>query len=430
MDEMRAKVAVVGAGASGMAAAIAAAEKIGGHGVLLLEKNSEAGKKLPATGNGRCNFTNRTCTAKDFMGEFVSQTECAGFPEAVLRQNPPERILEFFERIGIPAREEEEGRVYPYSGQGAAVRRALLWELARLGVELRTDSTVRKAEVLPGGGFRLVLGNGDTVCCQTLILSMGGKAGCQYGSSGDGYALARSFGHQIVKPIPALVGLLSEDPCFAKAKGVRVRAKAELVLDGCPLQSDSGEVQFAENGLSGICILNLSRYVRYSGNPQNAPEHYFVRLDFTEGKPQEEVRSMLFARRMNLSDRKASLFLDGFLPERLAFAVLERVCCREQAEKKTVAELTDEQLCRLSDQLTAFEVGISGTRSWKEAQVTAGGVSVREVRPDTLESQLVFGLYFAGELLDVDARCGGYNLQWAFASGLTAGAAAAQSQRK
>lgn len=441
MNEIRTTIAVAGAGASGMAAAIAAAGRIGGSRVLLLEKNAEAGKKILATGNGRCNFTNRLCTAADFSGAYQTlpgkQEAEAGFPGSVMAQAPPQRIMEFFETIGVLSREEEEGRVYPYSGQGASVRRALCCELERLGVKCLAGSAVKKAELLSKAEiqdktdlrgrekFRLTLENGAAVRCEKLILAVGGKAGCQYGSSGDGYRLAQSLGHRIIKPIPALVGLLSREPFLPGVKGVRVRAAAKLYRDGRLLCGDRGEVQFTENGLSGICILNMSRYVRYSGNPQTAPEHYTVKLDFMEGKSAGEVLDMLLARRKYLAAREAPVFLDGILPEKLAAAVWERAAEKDSGR---VADITDRQLECIAGELKAFAVSIDGTRSWKDAQVTAGGVDTEEIFPDTLGSRIVPGLYLAGELVDVDAPCGGYNLQWAFASGLTAGSAAAENE--
>lgn len=422
MEELRKKIVIAGAGASGMMAGIFAAGELGdGSGVLILEKNDKAGRKLLATGNGRCNFTNAKSTSWDYSGAFLQRKETSGFPDGVMYQAPPKHIMEVFFKMGILPRIEEEGRVYPYSGQGASVCQALSAQLEGMGVELRFKSVLKKAE-RSSEGFRLELSDGTKILCEALVLAVGGKAGCQYGSEGDGYALARGFGHSIVKPIPALVQLTTEDKSFPRLKGVRAKAKVTLYEGERKLKEDKGEVQFTENGLSGICIFNLSRYVRYSGNPMNSTEKYTVRIDFIDDYPSEGILAFLRIRQEDIGSRPASSFLDGILHEKLAAVFLSRAGIRAE---KAVSGLNEDELISLARELKGFEVKIAGTKSWKDAQVTAGGVDTSEIDRKTMESKLVSGLYFAGELIDVDAPCGGYNLQWAFASGLVAGRAAA-----
>lgn len=419
MKEIKRDLVIVGAGASGMAAAVAAAEGLGAGRVLLLEKHERPGRKLLATGNGRCNFTNMSCTARDFSSDFPAQ---------VMEQLPPRAVVSFFSKLGVTAREEEEGRVYPYSGQGACVCQALVSALDLRGVELRCNSVLKKVE-REGGGFLLSLSDGTKLHCKKLILSVGGKAGCQYGSEGDGYSLAGALGHTVVKPIPALVQLTAEDSCFSQLKGVRARAKAGLYLFSQLVCQDEGEVQFTETGLSGICIFNLSRYLRYTGNPLNAPERYTVQLDFLPEQSPEETLLLLRHRQEDLKKRPARLFLDGLLHHKLAPVILDRAGI-SKAEGLLTEDITGEQLQQLAQLLRGFGAAIIGTKSWKEAQVTAGGVSTLEIHPVSMESKLVSGLYFSGELIDVDGPCGGYNLQWAFASGYVAGSAAAEALGK
>lgn len=448
MTGMGKKIVIAGAGASGMMAAIAAAGGLsemdgeqgqdagergqdkgpaGGYGfarpedICILEKNERAGRKLLATGNGRCNFTNAKCTSWDYSGAFLLKKETSGFPDSVMVQAPPKRVMEAFFRMGILPREEDEGRVYPYSGQGSSICQALYSKLASLGVEIRCGSVLKRAEALPGGGFHLTLRDGSELTCERLILAVGGKAGCQYGSEGDGYALARELGHRVVKPIPALVQLTADDPDLPSLKGVRVKARAALFEGSEKIRDDRGEIQFTEDTLSGICIFNLSRYVRYSGNPVSAPERYHVGIDFMEEYPEETVLAILRLRQEYLGQREARAFLSGVLHEKLAAVFMQKLGI--PAGRKT-AELREEDLAALAAMLKNFDVKITGTKSWKDAQVTAGGVDTAEIHRRTLESKLIPGLYFAGELIDVDAPCGGYNLQWAFASGMVAGKAA------
>ena len=439
-DDTIYKIVIAGAGASGMMAAVSAAKELGsGEGILLLEKNEAAGKKLLATGNGRCNFTNARCTSWDYSGAFLNKKASSGFPEGVLYQAPPKRIMEEFARMGIVSREEEDGRVYPYSGRGVSVCRALLRELERLGVGIRYKSALKKLEPLCqtaerlGGkqdwrdpddaDFALMLEDGSSLVCRRLILATGGKAGLQYGSQGDGYGLAKMAGHTIIKPVPALVQMSTDHRDFPRLKGVRAKGRVLLYRGEEKIAEDTGEIQFTEDALSGICIFNLSRCVRYEGNPMDSGEKYSVKIDFMPGFTAEGICGLLRARRQNLAHWDASLFLEGLVHENLS-AVLMKSC---GAGGGKVGDLLEEQLKSLSKELKGFYVKVTGTKSWKDAQVTAGGVDTDEVERKTLESRRISGLYFAGELLDVDAPCGGYNLQWAFASGIAAGKAAAQS---
>lgn len=416
------KIVIAGAGASGMMAAAAAARKLGsGEDILIIEKNEKAGRKLLAAGNGRCNFTNVKCTAKDFSGGFLKGSEHRGFLESVLYQAPPNRVMEEFSQMGILPREEEEGRVYPYSGQGASVCRAMLFELKRQRVEVKYKSAL-KGIACNDGGFRLTLEDGAQILCGCLILAVGGKAGCQYGSEGDGYHLVKDLGHTVVKPIPALVQLLSDQKSLAELKGIRARAAVALYEGDQKIKGDRGEVQFTESGLSGICVFNLSRYLRYTGNPADGKERYHAVIDFMEDYGEEDVLAQLRARKDSIGDREASAFLEGILHDRLGAALIGRAHIPK--ETKTSA-LNEKQLLALTHELKHFDVPIVGTKSWKEAQVTAGGVDTAEIEGKTMESKLVSGLFFTGELIDVDAPCGGYNLQWAFASGMVAGRAAA-----
>jgi predicted Rossmann fold flavoprotein len=384
-------VAVVGGGAAGMAAAVSAASRArrpadaaGAARVLCLERNDEPGRKLLVAGNGRCNFSNVACA--DF--------------DAVSR---------FFRALGLLARQEADGRVYPHAGQAAVVRDALREEMSRRGVVLRCGAPVRTlrraAEGSVGtparGGFEMETEDGVLFRAERLVVATGGKAGPQYGCFGDGYAFARHFGHSVVSPLPALVRMVcaeEERGRLRALKGVRVRCAAALWIGNAPAGRSSGEAQFTEDGLSGICVLDLSRHLR--GKTRDAACK--IAFDFA---PEVEERTL-----EELLAEKRSAFLAGVVPAKLAALI--------EAETKGNARAAARLLKRM-------EFSVAGTKGWKEAQVTSGGVPLDEVDADTMESKLVRGLFFAGEVLDYDGVCGGFNLNHAFLTGMKAGMGAA-----
>jgi predicted Rossmann fold flavoprotein len=404
-------VAVVGGGAAGMAAAVSAApdlrrsvagnkRKYGGGdvngggdasgardavtGVLCLERNDAPGRKLLATGNGRCNLSNVACAGSD-------------------------EVVRFFRELGLLTRLEANGCLYPYSGQAAAVRDALREEMSRRGVVLRCCAPVRAVRrtapdavrILPRGGFELETDDGARVRAARLVIATGGKAGPQYGSRGDGYAFARRFGHSVVSPLPSLVRMVCADeeaPRLRALKGVRARCAVALWIGETPAGRAAGEMQFTEDGLSGICVLDLSRYMRVKA-PGAACRLVF---DFAPDTEERALRELLAEKR--------AAFLSGVVPAKLAAQI--------DAEAKGGARAAARLLKRM-------EFSVTGTKGWKEAAVTSGGVPLGEVDADTMESKLVRGLFFAGELLDYDGPCGGFNLNHAFLTGMKAGRSAA-----
>lgn len=381
-------IMVIGGGPSGMAAAISAARNGAGK-VRLIEKNSEPGRKLLATGNGRCNLTN---------------TGCEG----------AEETLDFFSELGLLTRAEEEGRVYPYSEQASAVRDALVNELEDRKVEILCGMEVKTVEK-NGSGFMIITAVGKKFHSDALILAVGGKAGPQYGSTGDGYRFAKAFGHSVVRLMPSLVQMVSEEPFFKELKGVRAKGQAQLLRDEKVIGAETGEIQFTEEGLSGICIFNLSRkYVRGDR----------IRIDLFPGYGEGDLEDILSRRAGTLENRNLIQFFNGVLHKKLIPVVLEKLSLDKD---RKAAGLGPKEIRETVRFLKGWNISISGTKGWKEAQVTAGGVDLNEVDPETMESRLVPGLYFAGELLDYDGDCGGYNLQWAWSSGLIAGKSAAKA---
>jgi predicted Rossmann fold flavoprotein len=392
------QIVIIGGGAAGMIAALAASRTIAGSEILIIEKNDRLGKKLLATGNGRCNLSNAFCNWQGYGG--VN----SDFTKDALTEMSPKATLNFFEEIGLMTREEEDGRIYPYSGHGASVRDAMDAGLISAHVERAVGKTVFLLEKGPEGFF-IKTSEGDLYHGKHVILATGGKAGSQHGSTGDGYGFAKSFGHTLVRPLPALVQLRTEDPAFRNLKGVRAKGAVSLEMKGKIVAREKGEIQFTDEGLSGICIFDLSRY--YDPNQGDT----FVLVDLFPEYTQEALARILENRETAMKNRPDLTILDGMVHPKLASV---RLLNGKKAPPN------------LAQALKNWKVKVSGTRGWADAQVTAGGVSCSEIESFTMESKLVQGLYFAGEVMDVDGRCGGWNLQWAWSSGYLAGQSAAE----
>ncbi len=433
-------VAVIGGGASGMMAAIAAKSQLPEGGVILLERNDILGRKLLATGNGRCNFTNTLALPLDYGTS-------AEFTEPAMEAVNPLHVIQIFDSMGILYRVEDEGRVYPHSGQGATVTQAMERKLKQLDVRVKKNAVVEAVSY--STKFDIMLKGGKTIAADKVIIACGGKAGGQYGCQGDGYTFAKSFGHDVKKIRPALVAVNcrsdeadGRDAWKKEWKGVRSQAKVSLwrvsLRDGeetC-VAEDHGEVQFTDSGLSGICVFNLSRHIVFTGNMKDGRnETYMMEVDFLPDWTEERIYHMLERRREELAEHDADALLMSVVNSRLINGLLEQVGFKgltivlDGVEEKTWPDLktiTDDQLMKLAKLLKGWRFEIEGTRGWNDAQVTAGGVDCTQVDPVTMESKLQRGLYLCGEVLDVDGKCGGYNLQWAFASGYTAGIHAAE----
>ncbi|MBQ6948652.1 MAG: aminoacetone oxidase family FAD-binding enzyme, partial [Firmicutes bacterium] len=355
------EVVVIGGGASGMMAAISAKSQLPEGDVLLLERNEILGRKLLATGNGRCNFTNTLALPMDYGTS-------AEFTKPAMEAMNPLHVIQVFDSMGILYRVEEEGRVYPHSGQGATVTQALERKLEQLGVKVKKSAVVE--EVTYSTKFDIRLKNGKVICADKLILATGGKAGGQFGCQGDGYTFAKGFGHEMVKIRPALVAVNCKtdeaegrDAWKKDWKGVRSQARVSLwkvPLNGeeetC-VAEDRGEVQFTDSGLSGICVFNLSRHIVFTGNMKDGRnETYMIEVDFLPDWTEEKVLHMLERRRDALADYDADSFLMSVVHNKLINGLLEQVGFKgltivlDGVEEKTWPDLktiTDEQLAKL-----------------------------------------------------------------------------------
>ena len=407
------QVIVVGGGASGLTAAIVAAQN--GATVTVLEQNENPGRKICVTGNGRCNLTNKEMRPEIFRGEHPE------IVQSVLKQFSMEDTLEFFGQMGV-AFTDRNGWVYPRSNQAKCIPELMLLKARSLKVKIKTREKVK--DVYQKDGRWKVRTEGWTYEGDRVILANGSGASQVPGSDGSGYAIAEKLGHRIIKPLPALVQLRCPEKFFKQLAGVRADASVILYSDGRKLAEDKGEVQLTDYGISGIPVFQVSRFAARA-----LDEGRDVRavLNFYPECPETETRRILKERSERLKERQVEDFFSGWIHKKLAALFLKQAGIRPD---RTVGSLTEAQIQTLGDLLCRFEVSVNGTNSFEQAQICCGGVDVREVDAQTMESKKVKGLYFAGEILDVDGICGGYNLQWAWSSGAAAGKCAGRESDK
>ena len=380
---------IAGGGAAGLAAAVQAGLLLKDSSaaclprVALIEKKEVPGKKLSATGNGRCNLSNEACTER-------------------------EEVDSFFDCLGLLTRTDEAGRMYPYSEEAGEVT-ALLTETARdLHTEIITGCQISRVLSGADGGFLLETnGPSDTfgIRCRKLLLSMGGKSYSAFGTTGDGYGIARRLGHTVTRLAPSLVPVQVQEELNPLA-GTRAKAKAVLLRCGEVVAEEEGEVQFNRDCISGICIMNLSRLLVL--NPEKKFEEAFAEyelsLDLIPEYSEEELLEVLRC-------KPAEKMLQGLVRKKLAAYI------QQKAENPA-------EIVRI---LKDLRFTVTGTKGWNDAQVTRGGVVLDEVNPETMESKILPGLYFAGEILDYDGPCGGWNLHFAWQTGLKAGRSMAEA---
>ena len=395
-------VGIIGAGASGMAAALAASENKNIQ-VVLLERQARVGRKLQATGNGRCNLSNVHATKQGYHGEEPD------FVKNALSEMNPEATLAWFRCLGLFTVTEDSGRIYPYSDQANSVVDVLRLALNKSNIDLRTGFEVQKI-TKTDAGFSVSNGE-ETICCDKLIIACGGLAGTKLGGSMSGYKLLGKLGHKSTRLRPSLVQLKSDWGGLVSLKGVRANANVKI-YNGDKLHAEStGELQFTDYGLSGPVIFEVSRDTCQGGGKWVAILDLLPHIDDLE----EELH-----RRAN-TDLPVEELLTGIIHNRLGRVLTKAAGIKN---KQTANELNDTEIKAIVKAVKAFEVVLTEPMGMENAQVTAGGILTRDFDPETLESKLVSGLYACGEVLDVDGDCGGYNLQWAWSSGCLAGKSA------
>ena len=396
---------VVGGGAAGLVAAIVAARRK--QDVLIIEKKKALGRKILVTGNGRCNLTNINLSPDKYYGE---NTKCL---HNIFSRFSHNDTMRFFEKLGVKLKTEPDGRVFPVTDKASIVLDALVKETARLKIKINLEERVKKLSSIKTGWE--VKTNKDVYQAKTVILVTGGKSYPQLGSTGDGFNLARNFGHRIIEPRPALVPLELEGNWFRELQGIQVNVDLSLKAQGKTISNQTGELIFTHFGISGPAVLDISRVIIDCLNKSTCN----VSINFLPNyKNSKEVSDFLIGLWKEQPKRILVNSLAGLLPKKLCFVLLNQLKVKPD---KQVSQITKNETVLITEKLRNWNLIIKRPRPFSESMVTAGGVSMDEVNPKTMESSKAKGLYFAGEILDIDGVSGGYNLQFAWSTGYIAG---------
>jgi len=405
---MKTEIAVIGGGASGMIVAITARKS--GKEVVVLERKDRILKKVLITGNGRCNITNVNANISNYFGKNISSVE------NILNSFNPQDTMDFFNGLGIICNEENRGKVYPLSGQASSVVDALRFEAERLGVRIETEFYVRKIEK-EGFKFKIYSEERKKIEAGRVIIAAGGQSYPELGSNGSGFELAKELGHSVTRLSPSIVQLKTEKHQVKGLQGIKTDAAVTAYGDNKKICTYDGELLFTDYGISGNVVFNISFVMPLYKNVE-------FEIDFMEKFDYNELYEMLEERKKMMSHLTMENYFNGMINKKLG-QFLSKVSGIEKLSKP-VKDLNDSEIRKLCTVLKKYRIKILDTTGFKNAQVTAGGVSLDEVNSETLESKIVKGLYFSGEVLDVYGECGGFNLQWAWASGYIAGKNAAK----
>lgn len=393
------KVAIIGGGAAGIFSALVASEK---HEVTIFERNNRIGKKLLATGNGRCNLTNVSVERKNFHGD-------GDFAYKIYKKFDNETAVKYFEDLGILTTTKESGKIYPRSLTAASVLNVFLEELENRNIEVKTDKYINKIEKNKNR-FEIHTKE-ESYTFDRLIVATGGMSMASSGSDGNGYKLLRNLGHTVLETHPALVQLKLKSNFLKHLSGTKVEGVCYLLKDGKVIKERSGDILFTDYGISGPPILDLSRYV-LDGN-------YRIRFSIVNDLMTEEDKNDFleyFYRTISSKDMTLERFLIGILNKKFIHYVLKTL---DLDRNMKIMDLDPSKSYELLKILTESEFEIIGNNGYKNSQVTVGGISTKEIN-ENMESKIVNGLYIVGEILNIDGDCGGYNLQWAWSSAYVA----------
>lgn len=415
MAEHSYDVIVIGGGPAGLMAAYSAANQ--GARVCLVEKGEKLGRKLIISGGGRCNVTN----AKE-LDDLIKQMPGNGrFMYSALAQFGNQEIISFFEGLGVRLKEEDNGRMFPVSDKSTSVANALINQLKNKSVEIKLNSPVERVLYEHGGCQGVLLKNGDRLLSRSVIIAVGGASVPQTGSTGDGYQWAREAGHTITDLYPTEVPLVSNDSFIRnkQLQGLSLRNVSLTLFDpkGKKVSTQTGDMIFTHFGLSGPASLRMGHYVSIT-QKKHGQVPLSLRIDLMMEHTEHELMELTWNMLENQPKKAVKNVLKGFLPERLIPVLLQ---LSDIAEDTTLAHLPKKSWLTFVHTIKSFPVTVIKTLSLEEAFITGGGVSVKEIDPKTMQSKLVSGLFFAGEVMDVHAHTGGYNITIAFSSGYVAG---------
>ncbi|MFI3326386.1 MAG: NAD(P)/FAD-dependent oxidoreductase [Clostridia bacterium] len=395
-------IIVIGAGAAGLMASIVASEN--GKKVLVFERNEKLGRKIRITGKGRCNVCNN-CTADEFISHVPGNGK---FMFSAINTFTPDDTMNFFEKLNVPLKTERGGRVFPVSDNAHDIADALANRALKNGVIFQ-KSTVDK---IVYGEVKTVISNKIEYKADNILIATGGASYKATGSTGDGYKFAKSLGHTVKEPRASLVALTSDDKDCADMQGLSLRnCGLKLYLKNKCVFEDFGEMLFTHFGVSGPIVLSSSAHIRKDGD-------YYMNLDLKPALSVQQLDNRLLRDFESSSNRNFDNYLKELLPSKMISVMINRVGISGDTKCHSI---TREQRHNLISNIKSFKINISGFRPINEAIITSGGVNIKEVNPKTMESKIAKGIYFAGEVIDVDAYTGGFNLQIAFSTGYLAG---------
>lgn len=397
-------VLIIGGGAAGITAALAAAENAR---VILLERSDRVGKKILSTGNGRCNLTNRTVSPRFY------RTSSPELLPAFLEGMTTGLVLKHFRDLGLLCADDGSGRIYPVTNMASTVLDVLLLALERKNVEVRCGAEISAVKPT-GDNWTVQTASGESYTGDALVLTCGGKAAPKLGTDGRGFALAKSLGHGCTRLYPALTALQCDMRAWGNLKGIRAGAAVSLIRGGRTLAEERGEVQFTEYGVSGIPVFQIS--AEGSGVPR---EGCRVCVDLFPDVEEQALRRELLSRRREHPETPLEQLLTGLVHKRLGYAVMKQ--CGLSPLSMPLRSVEEKRIHALARALKRWEFSVLEDRGYDNAQVTGGGIPLNEIDCKTMESKICKGLFLAGEILDVTGLCGGYNLHWAWCSGLRAG---------
>lgn len=395
------KVVVIGAGASGTLAAIYAAKN--GNDVTVIDRNASPLKKLLITGNGKCNYANEHFSSKYYTSYNKE------ILEKIINEECKDEILNFFKSAGIVPK-IKNGYYYPRSGTAHSVKNAIVLEAQKQGVQFINDILVTKIEKKE----KFIIN--DRIEADVVVLATGGMAAPKTGSDGSGYTFAKAFHHGLKKPLPALVKLKGNEKYFKDWAKTRSDVRVSLYIDDVLVKEECGEIQLTDTGISGVCVFNLSALAVIGLSSERKVDVHICFAPFCVSKL--DLKIILEQRSKTMNDRNMEEFLEGFLHYRIVKVILDKCHINANAHYN---ELSEEKRETLVNNLFDFKLNITGFGSFEEAQVSSGGVPIEEINPETMESLKTKNLYLTGEILDVSGDCGGYNLMFAFITGMLAG---------
>ena len=407
------KIAIIGGGAAGLMAALSASEIT--SEIVLIEKNQILGRKILATGNGRCNLTNRNVSEKNYFG---GDTRIIS---SILRQFDQDQTIDFFQnQLGILLKEEDRGRIFPRTNQASTIVDRLTEELKVKKIEVMLGQTVKN--VTKSQTWKINLLSGETIQAEKLIICTGGKASHQLGSSGDGMYFATTLGHSVIPSYSALAPIETKETWPREVSGLRLdQGSITSYANGEVIFNSKGDVLFTHFGVSGPAVLAQARQIApFLAQNQKVT----LSIDIFDDKSESQLEEVLIQSFAPNGKKAVKNTLGGLVPKNLCEIVLRLASI--DPEKKS-AEISKIERKKLVQTLKSLTLAVSQTRPLKEAQVSTGGIETKEINPRTLESKIVPDLYFAGEVLDFDGESGGFNLQWAWSSGFVAGKYAAES---